>query len=141
MTRKRRPVDRLAVSYSKHHFNPPELLDYIILDGFAKEWQEMGLGEEDFKALRLLIALAGTRPPIVPGTGGLRKLRFAPVGSNKGKRGGARICYAIFPTASVVLLIKAYPKSKKENLSATEKNAIRKELAAFERRLEEGPIN
>ena len=34
---------------------------------------------------------------VMPGTGGLRKVRFASTKGNKGKTSSERVCYALFP--------------------------------------------
>lgn len=62
--------------------------------------------------------------PLIRGTGGLRKLRFSRRREQIGKRGGARVCYAYFEKHRTVLLVMAYGKDEKDDLSATEKRAI-----------------
>jgi hypothetical protein len=42
-----------------------------------------------------------------------------------GKRGGVRVCYVFFPDHAVVLLVAAYGKNEKEDLTAVEKSSIR----------------
>ena len=73
------------------------------------------------------------------GTGGLRKLRFAP-SSKTGRRGWFRICYAYFPDAGVVLLIVAYAKSELDDIPAEDKkyfsNMIERQKAIFDK----GPV-
>ena len=63
---------------------------------------------------------------LVPGTGGLRKVRMAFGG--KGKRGGARIIYLYLKDAAIIYLLLMYRKSKTENLSASQTKRLR-ELA------------
>ena len=67
-------------------------------------------------------------------TGGFRKVRWGIGG--RGKSGGARVVYYFVPDDDVpVLLLSAYGKNEKTNLSAAERNALRalapKLLAAF----------
>jgi hypothetical protein len=61
--------------------------------------------------------------PVIPGTGGIRKARFA-IG-NKGKRGGGRICYFYFMQEESIHLLKAYSKNEKIDLTPSEKNVLR----------------
>lgn len=61
--------------------------------------------------------------PIIQGTGGIRKARFA-IG-NKGKRGGGRICYFYFMQEESIHLLKAYSKNEKEDLTPAEKNVLK----------------
>ena len=69
---------------------------FVELRGFSADWAKLDLTLDDLFELQNTIL---TRPrifPAIPGTGGLRKLRFAQLRS-QGKRGGARVCYAHFP--------------------------------------------
>lgn len=59
---------------------------------------------------------------IIPGTGGVRKLRFATGG--KGKRGGARIIYYYYNNRNPVLLFTIFGKNERSDLSQNEKNAL-----------------
>ena len=71
--------------------------------------------------------------PVMQGTGGLRKARIAM--ENKGKSGGARVCFVDFVFAETVYLITVYPKKEKDNLSKEERNEIKKAIDALKKRL------
>lgn len=60
---------------------------------------------------------------LIPGTGGLRKIRMAAKGH--GKRGGARVIYYYFTSASQIALLLAYAKNEAEDLTATQKKALK----------------
>ena len=68
--------------------------------------------------------LAGTE---IPGTGGVRKLRFAMHG--QGKRGGARIVYFHVDDGMPVYALLAYAKSAKTDMTVSERRQVA-ELAA-----------
>lgn len=53
---------------------------------------------------------------VVPGTGGLRKVRWAR--SGQGKRGGARVIYFVRTARGEVVLVTAYAKGRIENIPA-----------------------
>lgn len=72
---------------------------------------------------------------VVQGTGGLRKLRFAPVEQPRGKSGALRVCYVHFEEYGIVLLVSAYAKSRKDNLSDAECAAIRTSIERAKRSL------
>ncbi len=55
---------------------------------------------------------------------GLRKLRWARAG--RGKSGGVRVIYYWLSAHYQIRLLKIYPKSVKDNLSAAEKKALRR---------------
>ena len=76
-------------------------------------------------ALQLLIMCDPKGSPVIKGTGGLRKLRFAPQRWKVGKRGAVRVCYVYFPDHWTVLLVAAYGKKEKDNLTEEEKAGIR----------------
>ena len=60
---------------------------------------------------------------IIPGTGGVRKMRWAAKG--KGKRGGARIIYMYVVIDARVYLLRCYAKNVKTDLTADEKKELR----------------
>jgi hypothetical protein len=60
---------------------------------------------------------------VIPGTGGIRKMRWARSGS--GKRGGARVIYFYHHAEKPVYLLMVYAKARQENLTADEKRALR----------------
>ena len=66
---------------------------------------------------------------IIEGTGGLQKLRWAPTGSNQGKRGGARVIYYYGGDRIPLYLIATYRKSDKSDMSEPEKKAASKFVA------------
>lgn len=57
----------------------------------------------------------------IPGTGGLRKLRFAAKG--QGKRGGARVIYFLYDDSIPIYLIACYGKNEKSDLTPNQKKA------------------
>jgi len=52
---------------------------------------------------------------VIPGGGGLRKLRWALEG--RGKSGGVRLIYYWFTARGTILLLFMYPKNVQENLT------------------------
>ena len=61
---------------------------------------------------------------IIPGSGGLRKLRWSAKGH--GKRGGIRSIYYWFVSQDTILLLYAYPKSKRDDLTPEQLKQLRK---------------
>lgn len=59
----------------------------------------------------------------IPGTGGVRKLRYA--ASGRGKRGGARIIYYVLDETLPLYALLAYPKNAKTDLNSDEKHAVK----------------
>lgn len=111
--------------YDPAAFQPEDLLTFIELRGFREDWKRLRLHDEDLSALQFAIMAAPRDSPVVPGTDGLRKLRFAPAQWGKGKRGAARVCYVYFEEFGIVLLVVAYAKSERDDLSPDDKRIIR----------------
>jgi mRNA-degrading endonuclease RelE of RelBE toxin-antitoxin system len=65
--------------------------------------------------------------PVIPGAGGLRKLRVAAKGH--GRRGGARVIYYWQDAAGIIWLCRIYAKNEAENLPAAEVKKIHFELS------------
>ena len=91
---------------------------------FTRRWAEIGLGNEELKALQIMLLKNPEAGPVMEGTGGIRKVRF-PL-ENKGKSGSVRVCYTDFSDYEVTILITAFTKKNQENLSDVEKNTLKK---------------
>jgi len=63
---------------------------------------------------------------VIPGTGGLRKVRWKRAGM--GKRGGARVIYFNQLDRGVIWLLIVYAKAKFDNLPTTFLNRLKEEL-------------
>lgn len=59
---------------------------------------------------------------VIPGTGGVRKLRWSRSGS--GKRGGARVIYFFCDVERPIYLLLAYAKAVREDMTPAEKHAV-----------------
>jgi hypothetical protein len=63
---------------------------------------------------------------VIPGTGGLRKIRWSR--SGMGKRGGARVIYYNVLGNGQIWLLIGYTKAKFDNLPSAFLNALREEV-------------
>ncbi|MBQ3863052.1 MAG: type II toxin-antitoxin system RelE/ParE family toxin [Schwartzia sp.] len=97
---------------------------FIEVPLFTKRWAEIGLGNEELRALQIMLLKNPEAGPVIEGTGGIRKVRF-PL-ENRGKSGSVRICYTDFDEYEVTYLITAFTKKEQENLSAAEKSVLKK---------------
>jgi mRNA-degrading endonuclease RelE of RelBE toxin-antitoxin system len=111
-----------------------DLLNFRPTTAFLRAWSSLGLGESDMMKLEVQI-MDDPDQPIVEGTGGARKIRFADEDANRGKSGSYRVIYAYFATNGVVYLFAAYGKNQKANLSAADKNELKKIIADIEKAL------
>jgi hypothetical protein len=83
-------------------------------------------GERD--AVIDLIAYEPECGDIIPGSGGLRKVRIGRDGM--GKRGGARVVYYFYNESFPILLLALYAKNKKCDLTAAEKREFAASIKA-----------
>ncbi len=90
------------------------------LAGYQRRADEL-LTDAEQDAVIDLVAYDPTRGVLIPGTGGLRKVRVARGGS--GKRGGARVIYYFYNEDIPVLLMAIFAKNEKADLSQREKKA------------------
>lgn len=99
---------------------PRRPVSVLELAGYKRRADEL-LTEAEQDAVTDLVAYDPTRGVVIPGTGGLRKLRIATGGS--GKRGGARVIYYFYNEEVPILLMAIFAKNKKADLSEREKKA------------------
>lgn len=103
---------------------PPRPVSVIELVGYRRRASEL-LTQDEQDAVIDLVAYEPTCGDLIPGTGGLRKVRVGRSGS--GKRGGARVVYYFYDADFPILLLALYSKNEKGDLTAAEK----KEFATF----------
>jgi mRNA-degrading endonuclease RelE of RelBE toxin-antitoxin system len=90
---------------------------------FTRQIQSI-LADEDYRLLQAQLVQKPDAGKIIPGSGGLRKLRWSAGGH--GKRGGIRVIYYWFVRPEVVLMLFAYPKSKQNDLTPDQLKQLKK---------------
>jgi hypothetical protein len=110
----------------------------IQLTGFRRLWQSQKLPDEDLQALETVIMRDPAGPGVMKGTGGLRKIRFAPPSRGRGKSGSMRVGFAQFPEFGRIYLVTMFLKKDAENLSAADCRAIKSLLAGLADALRKG---
>jgi hypothetical protein len=84
------------------------------------------LDDDEYSALQLHLANQPAAGKVIPGSGGLRKIRWA--GSGRGKRGGLRVIYFWWIARSRISMLLVYPKNEQDDLSADQVKLLRKAL-------------
>lgn len=82
------------------------------------------LDDTDYAVLQRALLLNPALGDIIPGSSGIRKLRWAAKGH--GKSGGARVIYYWAVSAETILLLAAYPKNVKADLTKDEIKKLRR---------------
>ena len=94
---------------------------------FSRRVAEL-LSDEDFRLLQVSLLLRPDQGSVIPGGGGLRKMRWALPG--RGKSGGARIIYYWFVVESVIFLLSMYAKNEQADLSRQRLKLLRQAVEA-----------
>jgi mRNA-degrading endonuclease RelE of RelBE toxin-antitoxin system len=92
---------------------------------FSRKVYEI-LCEEELISLEYRLLLTPDAGDLIPGAGGLRKIRVASGG--KGKRGGSRVIYYWYVNPEKIQFCRIYEKSSQANLSKAEVQQILTEL-------------
>jgi len=84
------------------------------------------LSDEQYTGLQLALINNPELGPVIAGTGGVRKMRWAAPG--RGKRGGYRVIYYVRRPKGIIWMLTMYPKNVADSISAHVLREIREEL-------------
>ena len=76
------------------------------------------LDDDEYRALQLTLLLRPEQGPLIPGSGGLRKIRWGKKG--RGKRGGLRVIYYWDKASSRCFMLFLYGKNEQGDLTPTQ---------------------
>jgi len=93
--------------------------------GFQKRRKGL-LDDDELFGLMESLAVHPEVGKVIPGSCGLRKLRWAAKGH--GKRGGVRVIYFWWLADDKILLLDVYAKSKQEDLAADEIEKLKRKV-------------
>ncbi|MFC1643472.1 type II toxin-antitoxin system RelE/ParE family toxin [Chlamydiota bacterium] len=100
-------------------------MEFIESPMFTKEVYKY-LSEEEYSDLQLELVKNPQLGDVIPGCGGIRKVRWG--SRSKGKRGGIRTLYLYIDIVGHMHLLGIFGKNVKEDLNSGEKKKL-KELA------------
>src|SRR5262249_38082852 len=103
---------------------------FIEATSFTKAISEM-LGDEALSRLQRVLMADPEAGDVIPGCGGLRKIRIPDPRRQAGKRGGVRVIYLHIPDADWIFFLDAYGKGEKADLTAKEKKSLRRLVATL----------
>lgn len=89
------------------------------------------LSAQSRRDMEVAIAADPDGAPVVPGTGGIRKFRWALPG--RGTRGGVRTIYYHHTGTEVVYMLTAYAKSAREDLTMADRKVLTKLVAEIKK--------
>lgn len=91
----------------------PRQLTLIETPTFSRKRADL-LTDQEYRLLQLRLALNPDAGAVIPGGGGVRKLRWELPG--RGRRGGARVIYYWAKSRDVILLLLVYAKNERDDL-------------------------
>jgi hypothetical protein len=100
---------------------------------FDRQWADIGCDDDDLSKLQQAICKDPQKPPVIRGTGGVRKIRIALDG--RGKSGGARVLYGDFPEHDIVYLFAAYSKNEREDIYEEERRFFKESMNQINKNL------
>ena len=80
------------------------------------------LSDDEYRELQIALIVQPDLGPVIQGSGGLRKVRWALPG--RGKRGGVRVIYYL-ATQDRIFMVFIYSKGKQDDLSAAQLKVLR----------------
>ena len=92
---------------------------------FSRDFSREG-SEEDLRLIQMALLKDPDRGTLIPGTSGLRKLRWRSPRQQRGKRGGLRLLYLHLPNAECLHLLHCFAKNEKEDLTPDERRTVRR---------------
>lgn len=87
----------------------------IIETSFFTRQVQAILSEEEYRQLQLALVLHPGMGAVIPGSGGLRKMRWSIRG--RGKRGGVRVIYYWAVVHDRILMLFMYAKNEQDDLT------------------------
>lgn len=85
--------------------------------------QARSLLQDDYDAFKRGLTEDPKKAPLLPGTGGVRKIRLK--AASKGKSGGFRVCYFYYVASEVIYLLFIFQKNEQENLTDAQKKELK----------------
>ena len=117
------------------YWNLSEIIAVVETEEFLTDAKDV-LSVDEHDALIVYLAHNPEEGDLIPGTGGLRKLRWAARG--KGKRGGSRVIYYFHNLAVPLFLMAIFAKNVQADLTPKEKKALVRQLGALRMDWKEG---
>ena len=82
------------------------------------------LDDDDYRRLQTVLVIRPDAGDLIPGGGGLRKIRWGAHG--RGKRGGVRVNYYWAEKQDRILMLLMYAKNEQDDLTAEQLKVLRR---------------
>jgi hypothetical protein len=101
------------------------MISFVETKLFTRLVQEY-LSDDEYSKLQQALLANPEVGAIIPGSGGIRKLRWGVAG--RGKRGGIRVIYFLRTRQGQIWMLTLYPKNVAENIPAHVLKQIKDEI-------------
>jgi hypothetical protein len=100
---------------------------FVELPAFERS-RESYLDDGSFGRLQEALMANPEAGEVIPGTGGLRKVRFSDARRSKGKRGGLRVIYYYWTGGPEFWLFTLYDKDEMTDLTPKQREALKERI-------------
>ncbi len=101
------------------------MISFVETKLFTRLVQEY-LSDDEYSQLQQALAADPEVGPVIPGSGGVRKMRWSVTG--RGKRGGLRVIYYLRTRRGQIWMLTLYLKNVAENIPAHVLKQIKDEI-------------
>jgi len=101
------------------------MISFVETKLFTRLVQEY-LSDDDYSKLQQALLADPEAGAVIPGSGGVRKLRWGVAG--RGKRGGIRVVYFLRTTQGQIWMLTLYAKNLAESIPASVLQQIKDEI-------------
>jgi hypothetical protein len=101
------------------------MISFVETRLFTRLVQEY-LSDDEYSKLQQTLLANPEAGAVIPGSGGIRKLRWGVAG--RGKRGGIRVIYFLRTRQGQIWMLTLYPKNVAENIPAHVLKQIKDEI-------------
>jgi hypothetical protein len=98
-------------------------MEIIETSVFTRQIREL-ITDDEYAELKFALIQRPEQGAVIPGSGGIRKIRWA--GSGRGKRGGIRVIYYWQVDEHQIFMLLAYAKNTQDNLTPAQLTILRK---------------
>ena len=100
---------------------------FVELPAFERS-RDSYLDDGGFSRLQEALMANPEAGEVIPGTGGLRKVRFSDARRSKGKRGGLRVIYYYWTGGAEFWLFTLYDKDEMADLTPKQREALKERI-------------
>ena len=98
------------------------MFEFLEWPGFASRRDDL-LDDEEYRALQNTLLDAPRFAPVIPGTGGCRKMRVRRAGAGKSR--GFRVVYYVQDAKGRIHLLYLFAKNERSDLSQSQRNTLK----------------